>query len=151
MKQILTLITILTLIGVAQAHAPSEVDVRLTNDTLILAVVHKSKKMSKHYIDKITVKVNGDVVLVKQYTGQNSIGGHNVDIALPQSVTGGDIISVTAHCNKKGEATGELKVPEEELTLDVEEIKEEVLDESVKKAALDKQLVPTEEEITTEE
>lgn len=131
MQKILSLIVLLTVVGLVQAHAPSEVDVRLSGDTLIISAIHKSKKTKKHFVNKISVAINGTEVTAKMFTGQNTKEGLNTDIVLPRAVSPGDAIAVTARCNKKGETIGELKIPEAELQIAVEEIQEEVLEEEI--------------------
>ena len=150
MKSIFALITILVTVGLTQADAPSEVSLRMSGDTVIVSALHKSKKTKKHYVNQITVSINGTEVKTKQFTGQNSEEGQNTDIILPRKVEAGDVITATARCNKFGEASGTLTIPEAELTVDTEEIAQEVFEEPIEKVDLNDQIQLSTEEIDEE-
>ena len=110
MKALLVLLTLLTATTFVAAHPASEVDLRMAGDTLIVTAMHKVKNPAKHYIDDITIAINGEELLEKEYVSQTSKTAQSVSIVISKPLSAGDKITVITECNKFGEKAAELTI-----------------------------------------
>ncbi|MFA5163973.1 MAG: hypothetical protein WC481_00195 [Candidatus Omnitrophota bacterium] len=93
--------------AVAYAHAPSNVDVSMTDSGRVQVVVtHAVGNPKAHYIYKIEVKVNGEKVEEKEYKEQ--IGNQQVDSFGIAGLKAGDKVEAQAYCIKGGDRKGEM-------------------------------------------
>ncbi|MDD5010235.1 MAG: hypothetical protein PHC68_17760 [Syntrophorhabdaceae bacterium] len=105
----LSLMMVVLMVPAAFAHAPSNVDVSLTDDGKAqVLVTHAVGNPKQHYIYKIEVSVNGEKVSEKEYTEQ--IGNQQVDLFKIPGLKKDDKIEAHAYCNKGGDRKGELIV-----------------------------------------
>jgi len=102
---------LLCLAVVAQAHPPSDIKLAFNATTKILTVtaLHDVKDPAKHYINKVTVAVNGMPMVTQNFMSQTNkvaqISQYTIIDAMP-----GDAISVNAVCNYRGDLTKVMKV-----------------------------------------
>lgn len=97
------LITLLSLlyiaVSVAAAHPPKDIDIvwHPNDSTLSVKVEHKVDNPHKHFIDEITVFVNGKRVATRNYVSQKEDSFEEDSFYLP-SIKTGDRITVEAKC-----------------------------------------------------
>lgn len=112
MKKIvfLTTLLILTVSSTAlKADPAKKVNLTYQDGKLKIEALHKVKNVNKHYIDKITVKVNGKEVKSMTLDKQSSAASQVVETDLPD-LKKGDQIEVTTRCNEFGSKKGNLKL-----------------------------------------
>jgi hypothetical protein len=94
--------------GVAGAHPPGAVMLtyHLPSQTLQVTITH-TRFSDSHYIGKLEIKKNGNLVSLKEYKSQSAEA-----VTYPFKVTAvsGDILEVTATCSKFGSKSGKLTV-----------------------------------------
>ncbi len=85
------------------AHPPKgiELDYNAQDHLLNVKVSHLVKSPAKHYIDKITVELNGEEIISQKFSMQSSEKLQEV-IYLIIDAKEGDEITVTAYCNISG-------------------------------------------------
>lgn len=112
---ILLFLSLLPLGGLL-AHPPSKV--RLSFDwskkVLHVELPHHVRDVAQHHIDRILIK-RGETVLFDQAVAEQSeLKLHRATFAIP-SAKPGDVLEVTASCNRYGKKTGRitLTLPEE--------------------------------------
>ena len=108
------LVTVLLLVFipfVLMAHPPKKFNVKYDKETKMLniCIPHSVKNVTKHYIESITISVNGDEIKVLEYKSQSSEASHDVEIELPE-LKNGDKVKVKAKCNKMGAKTTIIKI-----------------------------------------
>jgi hypothetical protein len=94
--------------GMAGAHAPSEVkiDYSLTAQTLKAAITH-TRFSDSHYIEKVEIRKNGNLVSLQEYKNQPS---ETFDYSYKVTAIAGDVLEVKVFCNKFGSKTEKLTV-----------------------------------------
>jgi hypothetical protein len=94
--------------GVVSAHSPREVklDYDLTAQTLKATITHTGFSDS-HYINKVEIRKNGNLVSLQEYKNQPS-----ETFAYSYKVTAGagDVLEVKAYCSKFGSKAEKLAV-----------------------------------------
>ncbi len=108
----LVLLFLLALLPMAIfAHAPKKLVLSYDKETcnLIVSVQHPVKDVQDHYIESLTVKVNGEIVKTLDYTFQSSRENHEVKIEL-HDLEPGTKVEVKAVCNKLGSKSGSLTI-----------------------------------------
>lgn len=97
----------------AFAHPPSEIT--LTYDKaehlLTVTVVHESRHVTKHYIRKATVTLNGTQIIVQQFSKQFTASEQPAVYFIGEAAPG-DVLAVTVVCNLLGQKTGKVTVSE---------------------------------------
>ncbi|NOR86251.1 MAG: hypothetical protein GQ527_01440 [Bacteroidales bacterium] len=108
---LLTILTIFIFSIGAMAHGPKKIQLTFNkeNHTLSADIIHKVKNIEKHYISNITIYVNGEEVLSKDYEKQLDKGHELVKFDMEQ-LKDGDIVKLTAKCNKFGKKSAELTI-----------------------------------------
>jgi hypothetical protein len=106
---ILAAVAFLTLSpATASANAPKEV--KLTYDvaskTLQATITHTPHSES-HYIQKVEIKKNGEVVTLQEYTSQP---GDTFTYSYKVEAVAGDVIELKASCSRFGSRTAKLTV-----------------------------------------
>ena len=106
----------------AAAHSPSQVSLAYdsANQSLQVTVTHTVSNPSGHYVYKIEVLKNEEMVLTKDYTSQPTGSAFSYDY--PINATAGDVLKVTAYCSIAGSRSAEITV--EDFTLKVMQAEE---------------------------
>lgn len=105
----LSIVITALMVPAVYAHAPSNVDVSITDDGKVqVLVTHAVGNPKQHYIYKIEVSVNGEKILEKEYTEQ--IGNQQVDTFKIPGLEKDDKIEAHAYCNKGGDRKGEMTI-----------------------------------------
>ena len=90
---------------------PDDIDIQFDSieNVLIISIPHYTDDPSKHFINTISVLVNGDTLIkqrfLKQYSHEMQQGIYKI-----AGLKAGDEITVDAHCNKWGGLTMKFKV-----------------------------------------
>jgi len=86
----------------ANAHPPKEVSISydLTQQTLSVAITHKTTFTSRHHIKTVTITRNGAVVSTEEYTDQPDESPFTYTYSVPAMA--GDVIKVEVTCNVFG-------------------------------------------------
>ena len=109
-------IALLTVILVkdVSAHPPNEVELSfdLETSTLKVSVSHMVAKITRHYIDKITVELNGEEIITQKFKVQGSGEKQEVSYTIPGAELG-DTFTVTAYCNISGKRKKSLELEQE--------------------------------------
>jgi len=94
----------------ASAHRPKRVDLQYESatQTLSVTITHSVKNPAKHYIEDISISVNGEKVSEHEYKSQSDKDTFTVEYTVPAK--DGDTIKVKAGCNYFGSKSTELTV-----------------------------------------
>lgn len=104
-----TLISIAMIGTQASAHPPGFMQLKHDNNNLRIIILHFSiSPFSSHYVYRIEIEVNGEVVFEENYEQQPRffINIYNFDI-IAQS---GDVITVNSYCSLFGQKSKTLTV-----------------------------------------
>lgn len=104
----------LAMAGGVLAHAPKNVEAEFDTDKQILTVTvfHDVKDAAKHFIDEISVELNGKDIIEQKLLAQESLE----KIAVVYRITDagvGDEIEVSAACNISGKKKTTVKIETE--------------------------------------
>lgn len=101
----------LTAAGAGLAHPPSDIQVKYQAKTQLLniTVFHNVKDPKTHYIKEIEVILNGEKIIVQNFSQQS---GAQTQLAVYQlyGVKPGDKVSVEAECSKFGVLSKDFKI-----------------------------------------
>ncbi|MFX0179447.1 MAG: hypothetical protein ACFE78_04605 [Candidatus Hodarchaeota archaeon] len=115
-KTVLYSLTILFIIGITitnisvKAHSPTDMSLiySSSSDELQVTITHNVGDPNTHYIQTITIRVNGSIDSIHPYTSQPTsstfVRVYNVTANI------GATIQVTAECNQGGEITRNITV-----------------------------------------
>jgi len=100
----------------SMAHPPSgmQLEYDINTQKLNVTITHNTGNPNSHYIFKVTVKRNNDLVIDKQYTSQptSSSFTYTYDV----TALDGDVLEAYAECNQGGSQTRQLTVVEPDVT-----------------------------------
>jgi hypothetical protein len=90
-------------VSAVSAHPPK--DILFTYDqsakTLKINILHESKDLSKHFIDTLTLFINGKKKITQLASTQTNMNGQELIYNLPEAMPG-DKIEATAECSLYG-------------------------------------------------
>jgi len=112
MKKIVFLATLLIWIvssTTLKGDPAKKVNLTYQDGKLKIEALHKVRNANKHYIDKITVKVNGKEVKLMTLDKQSSAASQVIEIDVPD-LKKDDQIEVTTRCNEFGKKSAKLKL-----------------------------------------
>lgn len=100
---IFTLVLIFSLPVIVNADPPKKILLSYTAETHTLKIeaVHTVKNVQKHYIDLITIYVNGKEVKTIKPQAQTDKEEELLEVVVPQIVSGCEV-TVKAQCNEFG-------------------------------------------------
>ena len=98
--------------GVVSAHSPREVklDYDLTEQTLKASITHTGFSEG-HYINKVEIRKNGNLVSLQEYKNQSS---ETFTYSYKVTAAAGDTLEVKAYCSRFGSKTEKLAVGQPE-------------------------------------
>jgi hypothetical protein len=98
--------------AVVSAHSPREVkpDYDLTAQTLKATITHTGFSDS-HYINKVEIRKNGNLVILQEYKNQPS---ETFTYSYKVTAAAGDILEVKAYCSRFGSKAEKLAVGQTE-------------------------------------
>ena len=108
-----TLFVVASIVFASLAHATpanaiyAEYD--LERQELLVKVEHQSSKYTKHFIEKVDVSKNGAWVVTETFSFQTSHRNQTMP-PIKFSARSGDVIDITATCNKGGTKKASLTV-----------------------------------------
>lgn len=110
-KKLLLAFAIIIMPAMLLAHAPKKVDLSYDQETgkLSITVEHNVKDVNDHYIELITISIDGEETKKVEYKVQSSLEKHEVVIDLP-GVKKESEINVNAKCNKLGSKSASIKI-----------------------------------------
>jgi hypothetical protein len=110
----------LTLAGFSAvyAHAPGKVDLEYDLDGQLLKVIvqHQVQDAGKHYVDEVTVELNGKKIIEQTLEAQENMKEQILVYRVTDAGVG-DTFAVTAACNISGKKKASVKIappPKEE-------------------------------------
>lgn len=108
-KSILLTLVLVLFAFVVKADPPKKVNLAVANGKLTIDIVHPVKKTADHYIDLITVYINGKEYKVIKPIKQSSEKSEQTTVDLP-AVKAGDVVEVKARCNEFGTKSAKIKI-----------------------------------------
>ncbi len=107
------LLLITGIAGIASAHPPSSIDLQFDEEQQILTVImnHSVNNSNKHYINKVSVKLNKQPIIEQKFTRQFD-NKQQMAIYRIIDAKSGDTVEVTAFCNLSGKMKQEIIVGE---------------------------------------
>ena len=114
MKKFIVLFILVFFVGMnstAFAHQPKEVLLDYDQETgqITVTVIHPTPSPDTHYIDRIEILVNGDMVLDAEPPRQ---GPKELTVTYPiPRLNSKDQVIAVAFCNRWGEKRGEITIP----------------------------------------
>ncbi len=118
-KHIFTIVVVSALIalfalntGTVYGHSPSAMNLSydLAEQELTIGITHQVENPDTHYVDKIEVRVNDELVTTEDYSSQPLATGTSVILEITAEI--GDVIKVNASCNQGGSLEQSLTVAE---------------------------------------
>jgi desulfoferrodoxin (superoxide reductase-like protein) len=108
---ILLIVLIVSLKG--YSHAPTKIDLNFNNEDKILKVevYHPVLSSGNHYIGKIEVYLNDNLIIVQEFKNQLTKKVQKAGYFIFEAKKD-DVIKVKAFCNKHGDKTARLVVKE---------------------------------------
>lgn len=105
-KNILITVILAFLPLIIKADPPKKIALVCTTEskTLQIDVFHPVQNVEKHYIDIITISINGKEVKKINFSRQSDKKGEKAEVTIPE-ITSGCKISVRASCNEFGSKT----------------------------------------------
>jgi len=94
----------------AFCHPPKSIDLKLKDGALEIRIDHSVKDPAKHFIDDVSVEVNGKNTVKQVFTVQKDRDTQTA-VYLLHGLVKGDKIKIKADCNKGGDLSKELVVP----------------------------------------
>lgn len=97
------------------AHQPSNIILSFDNETktLHVEVIHAVHKIAQHFVDRITVQLNGNEIIVQSFSIQGNEEMQRACYMIPGAEIG-DEVKVTGYCNISGKNTEILVISEPE-------------------------------------
>lgn len=94
----------------SSAHPASDMELsyNYNNQKLEVLITHNVGDPEDHYIDNVTIRKNGSIFKIYEYTNQTTDSSFTYTYSVNASV--GDVIEVYTHCNKGGDLTKQLAV-----------------------------------------
>lgn len=110
-KGILITVILLLLPLIIKADPPKKINISCTveNKTLIIDVFHPVQNVEKHYIDLISISINGKEVKKINFSRQSDKKGEKAELTIPE-ITSGCKITVRASCNEFGSKSVSKKI-----------------------------------------
>jgi len=104
------LLSTIFLVTPALAHPPQDMvlDYDLDTSELSVTITHETPAPNAHYINKVEIELNGDIILTEEYSSQPTNNVFTYTYTIIAEV--GDVISVTAYCNIQGLITRSITV-----------------------------------------
>lgn len=110
MKKLVFIIVIVSVCSFAvKADPAKKVNLSYQNGVLKIEALHKVKDVTKHYIELVTVKINGKEIKKIPLKEQSSPEAAVVEVTLPD-LPKGTQIEVNTRCNEYGEKSGKLSL-----------------------------------------
>lgn len=113
MKKVLflALVLVFTLSLSIYAHPPGEIEMNFTmaNKMLEVTIIHGSDDNTAHFVNEVEVYLNGNQHIEQDFIVQTDNDKQYLHYMLP-GAKAGDLIKLTAECNKFGSREMEIKV-----------------------------------------
>ncbi len=106
-----TVLVVLLLSGAASGHGPSGVEASFDVETHILQirVFHAVRDAGQHYVNKITVELNGKKIIEQHFKSQVD-KEHQEALFMIRDAEIGDEVEITAGCNISGKKKVSIEV-----------------------------------------
>ncbi|MBK8805216.1 MAG: hypothetical protein IPO21_00645 [Bacteroidales bacterium] len=103
MKKVLLLISFLVTAFLVMAHPAKKVELQYdkASGEVTITATHSVKNVKDHFIDYVTIEINGKEVKKELFTEQTSIEVQVYKYKI-ESPKKGDVIKINTHCNKSG-------------------------------------------------
>jgi hypothetical protein len=97
-----------------RGHPPAKIDMHfdLTAKVLSVSASHAVSDSTRHYVDRVVVKLNGDEIIEQEFRSQSDNHVQIVEYMIIDAKVG-DEIEVTAGCNISGRIKRTLVVEEQ--------------------------------------
>jgi len=111
LRKLVLVFSLLLFVMSAIAHPPKKITLKFDFKTqeLDANITHEVKDMNEHFIENITVTVNGNEVLSTDYKKQKDLKADVYRLKL-ENIKVGDLIELTASCNKWGKKSKSLTI-----------------------------------------
>lgn len=103
-KMCVVLMVVAGTVATAFGHPASEVTISNAGETLTVTVAHGTRDVAIHYIDNVTIHVNGAKAVIQHCIRQTSPTAQTLTYVVP-GLKKGDSVQAATHCNKSGHKT----------------------------------------------
>lgn len=110
-KLLISCIALFAFVAVIKADPPQKINLSYNAETKKLKVeaIHQVRNVEDHFINLISISVDGKEVKVIKPTKQNSAASELDEVSVPE-IKKGSVVTVKARCSKFGTKTAELKI-----------------------------------------
>ena len=110
-KYLVACAALLVFATVVRADPPKKVNLSYQSETkkLKIEAIHPVKNVTEHYLDLISISVDGKEVKALKPKKQSSAAGENIEIVVPE-IKAGSQVEVKARCNEFGSKTAKLTI-----------------------------------------
>lgn len=111
MQKIIAFVFAICLTFSVMAHPPKKVVLNADpkNKTLKINIAHPVKDSETHFIEKVIISLNGQVIEEKKFTKQSTAGNEMIVMTIDE-MKEGDKIEVECICNKAGKKKESVEV-----------------------------------------
>jgi hypothetical protein len=87
--------------SLAHAHPPTLIDIKYDPVTkqVVATIYHQTSNTQRHFIDKVTTKINDSAPGIKRFSFQKTAREQTVIFVIP-GLKSGDMVVLEAYCNK---------------------------------------------------
>lgn len=111
MRQAIIAFVLICVFITTMAHPPKKIVLNADpkNKTLKINIAHPVKDTEAHYIERVIITLNGQVLEEKKYSKQSTAGNEMILMTIDE-MKAGDKIEVECVCNKSGKKKEAIEV-----------------------------------------
>lgn len=111
---IVLILSVLFAVNTAAAHSPTSMEIQYDTgtETLTVTITHTVDNANDHYIERVEIRKNGELVTSKDYTSQPSESKFSYSYEVTAST--GDSLEAEAICNRFGSISKSVDLSEDE-------------------------------------
>lgn len=110
-KSILTVLFLTLITGLLMAHPPKKVTLTYDkgSNNLKIIALHNVSNITNHYVEKITISVDGKKVKELDFKTQTNQQEQDAEVVVPE-IKSGSKVTVKATCNRFGSKSETIKI-----------------------------------------
>lgn len=95
------------------SHSPSSFNIDYRDNMLTIEAIHSVNNPGKHFIEKMTIHLNGEEIIMQQFKAQTD-GSKQEAVYRIEGLTAEDKLKITAYCNISGKRVIDWSIPQED-------------------------------------
>ncbi|MFO8061300.1 MAG: hypothetical protein R6U31_00055 [bacterium] len=95
------------------SHSPSSFSIDYQDNILTVESIHSVKNPGKHFIEKLTIHLNGEPVIVQEFKAQSDSDKQQALYRI-EGLAAEDKLKITAYCSISGKRVIDWSIPQED-------------------------------------